>query len=88
MAIITLSNYNTKNDPFNEDMLEDGKEIYNEDQGSVIYHLITVQDYSTSRLSRYVGDMERREMKGGTIMKGWWWGSCSAGKLNIKRLYP
>ena len=42
MAITTLSNYNAKRimgDPFNEDMLEDRKEIYNEVHGSEIYHI-------------------------------------------------
>ena len=54
MAITTLSNYNAKrimDDPFNEDMLGERKEIYNEVHGSEIYHLITVQECSASRLS-------------------------------------
>ena len=54
MAMTILSNYNAKrimDDPFNEEMLEDGKEIHNEVHDSVIYHLITVQDCSASRLS-------------------------------------
>ena len=54
MAITTLSNYNAKrimDDPFNEDLLEERKEIYNEVHGLEIYHLITVQECSASRLS-------------------------------------
>ena len=79
MAITTLSNYNAKrimDDPFNEDMLGERKEIYNEVHGSEIYHLITVQECSASRLSSSplgTRGTWREEMKGGTIRKGWWW---------------
>ena len=47
MAMTILSNYNAKrimDDPFNEDLLEERKEIYNEVHGLEIYHLITVQE--------------------------------------------